>query len=205
MVEHDSTTPTGGPRELISRLAAAVMIADGHVSEAELCAVDHLRELGLGSLSTYVDAEVESATRVPIDVARTASALARLAPGARCGAGSSPGTAHRGALRAAWRGWRAPLGAAHPRARCLRVRTRDGCRLRGPRPSLRSGRRARSGAGVRRSRGTEAQQNHRGLRCRARRARGSGRLSAHSLIRSAVPMGAIGTWLTAEPVCAAAV
>ncbi len=80
MLEHGPTTPTSGPRELIPRLAAAVLIADGRVSEAERCAVDQLRALGLGSLSTSVDAEVARATRVPIDVARTASALARLAP-----------------------------------------------------------------------------------------------------------------------------
>lgn len=71
---------TEGPRELIARLAAAVMIADGRISDAELRAVDHLCELGLGPLSTFVDAEVQRATRTPIDVAGTTAALAALAP-----------------------------------------------------------------------------------------------------------------------------
>lgn len=80
MLDNDGTTLTDGPRELIARLAAAVMIADGHISESELCVVDHLRELGLGPLSTFIDAEVQRATRTPIDVAGTATALAAVAP-----------------------------------------------------------------------------------------------------------------------------
>ncbi|MGH3426227.1 MAG: hypothetical protein ACRDQZ_01405 [Mycobacteriales bacterium] len=49
-------------------------------SESELSAVENLRGLGLGSLSTLVDAEVELAMCTPIDVARTAAALAKATP-----------------------------------------------------------------------------------------------------------------------------
>ena len=76
----DTPTPTTGSRELIARLAAAVMIADGHVTESELSAVDHLRHLGLGPLGTLVDAELERAMHEPIDVRRPAAELARLVP-----------------------------------------------------------------------------------------------------------------------------
>ena len=80
MLSTDNATFSEGPRELIARLAAAVLIADGQVNEAQLQAVDRLRELGLGPLSTAVDAEVKRAVHTPIDVARTAAALAEIVP-----------------------------------------------------------------------------------------------------------------------------
>jgi uncharacterized tellurite resistance protein B-like protein len=80
MLEQDISNPSDGPRELIARLGTAVMIADGHVTEAELGAVGGLRELGLGPLSTYVEAEIQRAMHAPIDVAQTAAALADAAP-----------------------------------------------------------------------------------------------------------------------------
>jgi uncharacterized tellurite resistance protein B-like protein len=76
----DAPILTTGSRELIARLAAAVMIADGHVTEPELSAVDHLRHLGLGPFAALVEEELERAMNAPIDVPRTAVELARLVP-----------------------------------------------------------------------------------------------------------------------------
>jgi uncharacterized tellurite resistance protein B-like protein len=68
------------PRDLIARLAAAVMVADGHITATEVYAAEQLRELGLGPLGDVVDAELLRAMHVPIDVRSTAEALAHLAP-----------------------------------------------------------------------------------------------------------------------------
>jgi tellurite resistance protein len=73
-------TPENGPRELIARLAAAVMVADGHVTQSEIAAVDHLRDLGLGPLGPAVEHEMQRATRVPIDAAAAAAELAEIVP-----------------------------------------------------------------------------------------------------------------------------
>jgi DnaJ-domain-containing protein 1 len=67
-------------RELMAQLAAAVMVADGRVTEPELCALDRLDDMGLGPLSSAVDRQIDLATRMPLDARRAASGLARLAP-----------------------------------------------------------------------------------------------------------------------------
>jgi uncharacterized tellurite resistance protein B-like protein len=73
-------TPEDGPRELIARLAAAVMVADGRVTQSEIAAVDHLRKLGLGPLGPAVENEMQRAAHGAIDAAATAAELAEIVP-----------------------------------------------------------------------------------------------------------------------------
>jgi len=68
------------PRQLVARLAAAVMIADGRITESEMAAVERLEDLGLGSLTSLVQAEIKRAMRQPIDLAATIADLGAVAP-----------------------------------------------------------------------------------------------------------------------------
>lgn len=68
------------PRQLVARLAAAVMIADGRVSATEAAAVQRLEELGFGPLRPLVQSEIERATHQPIDLAATVSEFGDVAP-----------------------------------------------------------------------------------------------------------------------------
>jgi DnaJ-domain-containing protein 1 len=68
------------PRQLMARLAAAIMIADGRITESEVSAVARFKELGLGALEPRVQAEIERATREPIDLVATIAELGRVAP-----------------------------------------------------------------------------------------------------------------------------
>jgi DnaJ-domain-containing protein 1 len=63
---------------LITRLAVAVIAADGRITTPELEALGRLDRLGLGSLAAVAREEIERATQKPVDVAATCSALAPL-------------------------------------------------------------------------------------------------------------------------------
>jgi len=65
-------------RRLISRLAVAVMAADGRIDAEEIAATQELDLLGLGRFSGLVREEMLLAAEQPIDVAATAQGLARL-------------------------------------------------------------------------------------------------------------------------------
>ncbi len=67
-------------RQLLARLAAAVMVADGRITDSEVSAVERLERLGLGPLTTLVEAEIERATHEPIDLAATIDELGEIAP-----------------------------------------------------------------------------------------------------------------------------
>jgi DnaJ-domain-containing protein 1 len=70
------------PRQLIAQLAAAVITADERVTTAEIDALRHLDDLGLGRLSPLTEAAMERAVHQPIDVASAAQALRALGGGA---------------------------------------------------------------------------------------------------------------------------
>lgn len=70
--------PEVDSRRLISRLAVAVMAADGRIDAEELTATRELDLLGLGRFSGLVREEMLLAAEQPIDVAATAEGLARL-------------------------------------------------------------------------------------------------------------------------------
>ena len=67
-------------RQLTARLAAAIMIADGRITESEVVALGRLRGLGLGALEPRVQVEIERAMREPIDLVGTIAALGSVAP-----------------------------------------------------------------------------------------------------------------------------
>lgn len=69
-------------RLLLARLVAAMLVADGRVTEAEIEAVGRLDGLGLGPLSAAVEEELQRAARLPIDAEHAAETLMELAPSA---------------------------------------------------------------------------------------------------------------------------
>jgi DnaJ-domain-containing protein 1 len=76
-----SMTPTSEDfRRLITRLAVAVMAADGRITQSELDALSSLDRLGLGRLSSLAREEIERAVEIPIDVRETCTHLASLSP-----------------------------------------------------------------------------------------------------------------------------
>ena len=68
------------PRRVVARLAAAVMVADDRITESEVSAVERLERLGLGPLTSLVEAEIERATREPIDLAAAINELGEIGP-----------------------------------------------------------------------------------------------------------------------------
>jgi len=76
------TTEKPDPRQLIARLAVALLLADGRVSPHELDAIERLDALGLGPLADFAEAELRHARHEPIDVTAAAAALAGLSPAA---------------------------------------------------------------------------------------------------------------------------
>lgn len=64
------------PRRMIARLAVAVLVADGRITNDELDALECLDGLGLGPISDRAEGEIQRARREPIDVAATCAPLA---------------------------------------------------------------------------------------------------------------------------------
>lgn len=64
---------------LLTRLAVAVMAADGRITREEIDAVVALERLGLGPADVIRD-EIERATRHPIDLEQTCRGLDLAAP-----------------------------------------------------------------------------------------------------------------------------
>ena len=68
------------PRRLISRLAAAVMTADGRITTSETEALRRLDELGLGPLSAMTEEEIQRSILQPIDVRSACEGLLSIGP-----------------------------------------------------------------------------------------------------------------------------
>jgi uncharacterized tellurite resistance protein B-like protein len=68
------------PRQLIARLAVAVMVADGRITPSEYDALERLDALGLGPLSGLAEDEIRTASHHPIDLRATCEGLARATP-----------------------------------------------------------------------------------------------------------------------------
>lgn len=69
-------------RQLIARVAVAMMAADGRIEACELDALQRLDALGLGPLSCLALDEIDRATYAPIDLDATCDALAVVGPDA---------------------------------------------------------------------------------------------------------------------------
>ncbi len=64
------------PRRMIARLAVAVLVADGRITNDELDALECLDGLGLGPISDRAEGEIQRARREVIDVAAACAPLA---------------------------------------------------------------------------------------------------------------------------------
>lgn len=76
-LEHD-------PRRAVARLAVAVMAADGRITSPEVEALARLDQLGLGSLTPFVEDEIDRATREAVDVRAACADLAGASREAAC-------------------------------------------------------------------------------------------------------------------------
>ena len=82
MVREPGPTPyrDTDPRRMIARLAVAVLVADGRITNDEIDALELLDGLGLGPVSYQAADEIHRAEHQPIDLAETCRPLAHASP-----------------------------------------------------------------------------------------------------------------------------